>query len=130
MRQFAPLLALAVLPWPARAEVFPFALKGSKGELLVPGAGILAAEATFDSYGSPAVEVELVPGLDAKVQAFTSAHTGEVIRVLICGDTVLEPRLMTELVRGQFLITVKTPETATGLALTLRRGSCNPVPSS
>jgi preprotein translocase subunit SecD len=124
----AAALVLALVPWPARADLVPFALEGSKGQVLVPGPDIASAEPGFDQSGNPSVNVTLKPAFDGQVRAFSLDHVGETIRVLICGDIVLEPRLMTQLDRASFVVTVESVETATRLALLLQRGSCDPKP--
>ncbi|MCU0828069.1 MAG: hypothetical protein MUE52_11835 [Tabrizicola sp.] len=123
-------LALALVPGAANADLAPFALEGSKGQVLVPGSDIATAEPSFDHSGNPSVLVTLQPAYDAQVLEFSLAHIGETIRVLVCGDIVLEPKLMSELYRATFIITVDSADTATRLALQLRGASCDPQPTS
>ncbi|MBP9182691.1 MAG: hypothetical protein KBF78_06145 [Fuscovulum sp.] len=123
------LAALALMAGAAGAETPLVSVIAGTDAVHARAGDVDLAEATLDLSGNPALRVRLDPRLDATFARLTSAHVGEVIRILICGQVRSEPMLLTEISRAEFMVAGVTSAEARDLAARLTADNCDSVPA-
>lgn len=131
IRALALILTVIGCPAVAGSHVLAIEFDGPDGvDAIYASVDDLRATVTTDPGGAAAVSVRLHATYDDRFTDLTSRHVGEVGRIIVCGDIVNEPRLMSPLYQASFIITgVGTNQEAKAMVATLNGAGCDANPS-
>lgn len=123
-------LSLALLASPVRAEEPQISLVFGPDRLSALGEDILSLRRIDEKGQGSALVIQLAPSFDAQMRDLTSAHVGETGALLICGLTVLEPRIYSPIPEATFVISDTDPRRIDRLESLLAGRTCDPAPGS
>ncbi len=119
-------LALLLSAGPALAEGPLLTITFPDDMLIVPQGTPVAAEATLDQTGNPAVLARLPEPQATRLSALTKRHVGRIVTIGFCGDELSRPLLQTPIASGTLVVTgAGTAEAATRIAASLTAGRCD-----
>jgi preprotein translocase subunit SecD len=114
------------VPADASEPVMFFDFKSEK--LALATADVQDAQPSFDANANPAVMVRLAPDAARAFALMTSRHVGESMDVIVCGQVLLSPRIMSPIEGGQIQISgALDVQQVTKLAIVIRTGGCGGV---
>ena len=129
MRLRGPLpLALALAAGAAQAEPPRISLIFGKDSLTAQAEDILSLRRVDEPDRGSALYIRLAPAFDAAMLALTITHVGDTGRLLICGETVIEPVLHAPIVEAIFVISDTDPARIDALQARLEGPVCADAP--
>ena len=123
-------LALALTASAARAEPPRISLVFGPDALSAQADDIRAIRRVDRGARGAALVIRLAPGFDALMAALTAAHVGETGRLLICGQTVLEPQIHARIPQAEFVLSDTDPARIDRLYALLTGPTCDTAPES
>jgi hypothetical protein len=123
-------LALALAASAAQAEPPRISLVFGPDALSAQANDIRAIRRVDRGASGSALVIRLAPGFDALMTALTAAHVGETGRLLICGETVLEPQIHARITRAEFVLSDTDPTRIDRLHALLTGPTCDTAPDS
>jgi preprotein translocase subunit SecD len=119
---------LILLASPAFAEPALISFEVADQTIQASPDDIELAELTLDPTGRQALSLRLHPSFDARFAAVTEKHIGEAMTLRICGQAIVTPVLMSQLLTAEFLVTTASDEGAIRLHKLLKAKSCPDLP--
>jgi hypothetical protein len=126
----ASAVLLALSPLPAFAEPPHLSLIFGADTLAAQSDDIQSVRRVDEGASGSGLVVRLAPGFNRLMLALTTAHVGETGRLVICGETVLEPQIYSPIAEAVFVITDTDPARIDRLQALLAGTSCSPAPES
>jgi preprotein translocase subunit SecD len=118
--------ALLLSAAPVAAEVPLLAFAALDETLTVPQGTPVAAEATLDLNGTPAVYLQLPEPKATGFARLTERSVGQIITINLCGQTVSAPRLLTPIPGGAIVLPGEAvAQDAARTVAILTRGTCD-----
>jgi hypothetical protein len=121
---------LALSPTPASAEPPQLSLIFGADTLAAQIDDIRSVRRVDEGASGSGLVVQLAPGFNKLMLALTTAHVGETGRLVICGETVLEPQIYAPIPEAVFVITDTDPARIDRLQALLSGAACDPAPES
>ncbi len=128
MRRFGQLLALASFLTMAGQthadEQSLLQIVAPDREMIVATESIVEVAMAAAANGDPAVlvRVDAVPARD--FARLTAANVGQVIKVFVCGELVLEPMIQTVIPGGSLVLSNPDPQVVERIFASLQSGKC------
>ena len=122
------ILPLVLASSPALAEPPRISLIFGADSLDAQAEDVLSTRRVDDPAQGAALYIRLSPGFDAAMLALTSAHVGDTGRLLICGETVVEPVLYAPVAEAVFVISDTDPARIDRLQSLLDGPACAEAP--
>lgn len=120
-------LATLAFAGAAYAETPLVSIVARDAAMLAFAGDVVKAEPSLDLSNQPALNIRLDPRFDKQMAELTSAHIGDVVAILICGELKSEPVILTEILTANVVVSGLTEDEAKRMATMLANGSCDPA---